>query len=74
MHAGFSDSIPERCCTEGLRTGLGALGLSSLGLSSLGLSSLGLGALGLGALGLSSDALSAHKRRHLLMVYIDRVC
>ena len=69
MHAGFSDSIPERCCTEGLRTGLGALGLSSLGLSSLGL-----GALGLGALGLSSDALSAHKRRHLLMVYIDRVC
>ena len=63
MHAGFSGSIPERCCTEGLRTGLGALDLSSLGL----------GALDLGALGLSSDALSAHKRRYPLMVYIDRV-
>lgn len=63
MHAGFSGSIPERCCTDGLHTGLGALGLGALDLSANGLS----------ALDLSSDALSAHKRRHLLMVYIDRI-
>ena len=58
MHAGFSGSIPERCCTDGLSIGLGALGLSALDLGSLGLSALDLSANGLSALDLSSDALS----------------